>query len=175
VIFGGRFEGESWALDVLTQDYLISGEVGPAAQKWAWTYFAMTGQRTPSSLEMTASKAIPTGNAAAPDLAGKTVGFSFQTGLIGLIPRNEAAGSAWEKWAVLGDPSAADLTIGPYVIRGSLLSPSGGLSVLINDRFAMRDVTITRVDGSPSASIDAPTAVFSTRFVQTAALATQVG
>ena len=173
MIFGDRTNGESWSLDVLTLDYLVSGEVGPAAQKWAWTYFSMVEKRTPSSLEMTASKASSTGNLPAPDLAGKTVGFSYQTGLIGLIPRDEAAGNAWDKWAVLGDALAAELTIGPYAISGSMLSPSGGLSVLINDRFAMRDATITRVDGGSGAPIDAPKAVFSTRFVQTATLAAQ--
>ena len=70
------------------------------------------------------------------------------------------AGAFWE-----------DLGAGPYVITGSLLSPAGGLNFLINDRFAMQDATITRVDGASAAPIDAPRAVFSTRFVQTAAFA----
>jgi hypothetical protein len=173
MLFGSSSSGESWSLDVLTLDYLVSGQVGPGAQKWAWTYFAMTEQRTPSPLEVTVSGARSTGGLPAPDLAGKTVGFSYQTGLIGLIPRDEAAGKAWDKWAVLGDAVAAELTIGPYAISGSLLSPSGGLSFLINDRFAMREATVTRVDGGPSDRIEAPQAVFSTRFVQTAALAAQ--
>jgi hypothetical protein len=175
VIFGDRSNGESWSLDVLTADYLVSGEVGPAAQKWAWTYFAMTEQRTPAALEMTASEARSTGSLPAPELAGKPVGFSYQTGLIGLIPRNEPAGKAWDKWAVLGDAIAAELTVGPYAISGSLLSPSGGLSFLINDRFAMRDATIVRLDGGSEGSIEAPKAVFSTRFVQTAALTATAG
>jgi hypothetical protein len=158
----------AWELDVLTLDYLVSGQVDPGAQKWAWTYFSMTEKDTPSPLEVTASGARSTGTLPAPDLAGKTVGFSYQTGLIGLIPRNEDAGKIWEQWAAMGDAVAAEVTIGPYAISGSLLSPSGGLNFLINDRFAMRDATVTRVDG-PGAPIDAPQAVFSTRFVQTAA------
>jgi hypothetical protein len=69
---------------------------------------------------------------------------------------------------VRGDPATAEVTIGPYAISGSLLSPSGGLNFLINDRFAMRDATVTRVDGA-GGPIDAPRAVFSRRFVPTAA------
>jgi hypothetical protein len=158
----------AWELDVLTLDYVVSGEVDPDAQKWAWTYFSMTEKDTPSALEVTASGARSTGSMTAPDLAGRTVGFSYQTGLVGLIPRNEAAEKIWDQWAALGDALAADVTIGPYAISGSLLSPSGGLNFAINDRFAMRDATIARVDGA-SPPIDAPQAVFSTRFVQTAA------
>jgi hypothetical protein len=175
VPFGDRSSGGSWSLDVLTLDYLVSGQVDPGAQKWAWAYFAMTEQRTPSALEVTVSDTRSTGTMAAPVLAGKTVGFSYQTGLVGLIPRDEAAAKVWDKWADLGDAVAAEVTLGPYAISGSLLSPSGGLSFLINDRFAMRDATVTRVDGGSGGSIEAPQAVFSTRFVQTAALAAAAG
>jgi hypothetical protein len=171
VLFGDSSSGAPWSLDVLTLDYIVSGQVEPGAQKWAWGYFAMTEERTPKALELTVSGARSTGALPAPALAGKVAGFSYQTGLVGLIPRDEAAAKIWEKWAVLGDEMAAEFTIGPYAITGSLLSPSGGLDVLINDRFAMRDATITRLDGSgPGTPIEAPQAVFSTRFVQTGAL-----
>jgi hypothetical protein len=169
VLFGDKSDGEAWSLDVLTLDYLVSGQVGPGTQKWAWTYFSMTEKDVPSALEVMVSEARATGSLAAPDLAGKTVGFSYQTGLVGLIPRDEAAGKIWDQWAALGDPVPAEVTIGAYAISGSLLSPSGGLSFLINDRFAMRDATVTRIDGGAGGPIEAPRAVFSTRFVQTAA------
>jgi len=158
----------AWALDVLTLDYLVSGQVGDGAEKWAWSYFSMVEKDTPRPLEVTVSEARSTGALPAPDLAGKTVGFSYQTGLIGLIPRDEEAEKIWDQWAAIGDPAPAEVTIGPYTISGSLLSPSGGLNFLINDRFAMRDATVRRVDGAGGA-IDAPKAVISTRFVQTAA------
>jgi hypothetical protein len=159
-------------VDVLTLDYLISGQVGAAALKWAWTYFSMTEKRAPSPLELTVSEARSTGDQAAPELAGKLVAFSYQAGLVGLIPRDEPASKAWDEWADLGNAEAAEFTIGPYAISGSLLSPSGGLAVLISDRFSMREATITRIDGAGSgAPIEAQQAVFSTRFVQTGALA----
>jgi hypothetical protein len=47
------------------------------------------------------------------------------------------------------------VTIGPYAITGSLLSPAGGLNFLINNRFAMQDATVTRLDGASGAPIDA--------------------
>jgi hypothetical protein len=171
VIFGGNSGGgEPWALDVLTLDYLVSGQVGPDAQKWAWTFFSVIEKEAPSALEVTVSEARSTGALPAPDLAGKTVGFSYATGLIGLFPRDEAGEKLWDQWAGIGEAAPAEVTIGPYAISGSLLSPSGGLDFLINDRFAMRDATVTRSDGA-GAPIDAPRAVFSTRFVQTAAFA----
>jgi hypothetical protein len=170
-LFGERSNGEPWAVDVLTLDYLVSGQVAPEAQKWAWTYFSMTEKNAPSALEVTVSETRSTGGLTAPDLARKTAGFSYQTGLVGLIARNEAAEQAWDKWAVLGDAVAAEVTLGPYAISGLLLSPSGGLSFLINDRFAMRDATVTRIDSGSGGPIEAPKAVFSTRFVQTAAFA----
>ena len=171
MIFGDRSSGEPWSLDVLTLDYLISGQVGAAAQKWAWTYFSMVEKRTPNPLELTVSETRSTGNQAAPELTGKLAAFSYEAGLVGLIPRDEPASKAWDEWADLGNAEPAEFTIGPYAISGSLLSPSGGLAVLINDRFAMREATITRIDGAgPGAPIEAPQAVFSTRFVQTSAL-----
>jgi hypothetical protein len=30
----------AWTLDVLTLDYLVTGQVDPDAQKWAWAYFS---------------------------------------------------------------------------------------------------------------------------------------
>jgi hypothetical protein len=169
VLFGGNSGGEAWTLDVLTADYLVSGQVDSGAQKWAWSYFSMTEKEVPGTLEVAVSGARSTGSLSAPDLAGKTAGFSYATGLIGLIPRDEAASKIWDQWANLGAAAAAEVTIGPYAITGSLLSPAGGLNFLINDRFAMQDATITRVDGAAGSPIDAPKAVFSTRFVQTAA------
>jgi len=169
VLFGDQSNGEAWEIDVLTQDYVVSGQVGPGAQRWAWTYLSMTEKNAPSALEVAVSGARSTGSLVAPVLAGKTVGFSYAAGLIGLIVRNDAAGKAWDQWAALGEEAAAEVTIGPYAISGTVLSPSGGLDFLINDRFAMRDATVTRVDGS-GGPIDTPRAVFSTRFVQTAAL-----
>jgi hypothetical protein len=172
VLFGDNSGGEPWSVDVLTADYLVSGRVAANAMKWAWTYFSMTEKDAPRTLEVVVSEARPTGPLAAPDLPGKTAGFSYATGLIGLIARDEAASKAWDQWANLGAAAAAEVTVGPYAITGSALSPSGGLDFLINDRFAMQDATITRLDGSGT-PIDAPKAVFSTRFVQTAVLAAQ--
>jgi hypothetical protein len=167
VLFGNDSGGEAWSLDILTADYLISGKVAASAMKWAWTYFSMTEKDTPRALEVDVSEARSTGALAAPDLAGKTAGFSYATGLIGLIARDEAADKVWDQWANFGSPAPGEVTVGPYAVTGSLLSPSG-LDFLINDRFAVQDATITRLDGSGS-PIDAPKAVFSTRFVQTAA------
>ena len=170
MLFGDNSSGGPFSLDVLTADYLVSGQVDAGAQKWAWTYFSMTEKEVPGTLEVAVSETRSTGSLAAPNLVGKTAGFSYATGLIGLIPRDEAGAKIWDQWANLGAPAPAEVTIGPYAITGTLLSPAGGLNFLINDRFAMQDATVTRVDGA-GGPIDAPRAVFSTRFVQTAAFA----
>ena len=47
----------AWALDVLTHDYLVSGQVGDASAEWAWSYFSMVEKDTPRPLEVTVSEA----------------------------------------------------------------------------------------------------------------------
>ena len=63
MLFGGNSGGEAWTLDVLTADYLVSGQVDSGAQKWAWTYFSMTADKeVPSTLEVAVSEAAPPGH-----------------------------------------------------------------------------------------------------------------
>jgi hypothetical protein len=68
-------------------------------------------RRASSELEVAVSETRSTGSLAAPDLTGETAGFSYATGLIGLIPRDEAAAKIWDQWANLGAAAAAEVSI----------------------------------------------------------------
>ncbi len=93
--------------------------------------------------------------------------------LLLVIPRGAAADEAWDEWAAaFGQPVAAEVLVGPYAMTGAVLSTDGTMSPILNNRLAMRDATITRIDGvGDGAPIRAPRAVVTTAFVQLAAVA----
>jgi hypothetical protein len=134
-----------WAIQVLTLDYLIDGVINPnIATNLSFLQVSFTS--TPSgSLSLKSTMVQPTGSAEAPTGNISRWLVSFKPGLIGVIPRSEP-GRAYVLKHTGGDyPCAAELRIGPYAIRGTLLSPykprdianiTGDLS------FAMQDVEI---------------------------------
>jgi hypothetical protein len=156
-----------------TLEYLISGQVEARAQKWGWSYFSPIEKRPAQQLEVTVAEARSTGARPAPSLAGTSASFAYGTALVALIPRGEETVKVWEEWAAaVGQPVAAEVLIGPYALTGTVLSADGTLSALLNDRFAVRDATFTRIDGAgDGAAIDAPRAVVATAFVHTAFVA----
>jgi hypothetical protein len=173
-LFGSRQSGGApLPLDVLTPDYLISGQVEPDAQKWAWSYFSPIEKRPAQQLELTVTAARATGSRAAPPLAGTSASFAYGTALIALIPRGEPTDALWEEWATaLGKPVAAELFIGPYAVTGTFLTADGTMSAVLNDRVAARDATFTRIDGAgDGVPIQAPRAVVATGFLQAAVVA----
>lgn len=165
--------GAPWPLDVVTLEYLVSGQVEAAAQKWGWSYFSPIEKRPAQALALTVAEARPTGALPAPPLAGTSASFAYATALVALIPRGEETDKVWDEWAgSVGQPVPATVLVGPYALTGNVLSPDNTLSVLLNDRFAVRDATITRIDGAGDAApIDAPRAVVSTAFVHTGVVA----
>jgi hypothetical protein len=165
--------GEPWPLDVLTPEYLISGEIEAAAQKWGWSYFSPLEKRPARQLELRVTEARSTGARPAPPLAGTYASFAYGTAFVALISRGGATDAVWEEWAAaIGSPVPAEVFVGPYAITGSFLSADGTLSVLLNDRIPVRDATIVRIDGAgDGAPIQAARAVVATAFVQTAVVA----
>jgi hypothetical protein len=164
--------GEPWPVDVLTAEYLISGAIPEDRQRWAFAYFSMVESNIPRALEVAVTGARATGARADPPLAGTLASFAYGTAFIALIPRGPAADKAWEKWAAaFGQPVAGEILIGPYAVTGGVLSMDGTMSPILNNRLAMRDATITRIDGAgDGAPIEAPRAVVTTAFVQLAAV-----
>jgi hypothetical protein len=171
-LFGSKPAAGPVPLDVLTPDYLISGQVEPASHEWLWGYFATMEKNPPEPLQLTVTAAASTGARPAPALLGTTASFAYATALIALIPRGEAADALFEEWSTTWDqPLAAEMFVGPYAISGSFLT-GGSMAVVIGDRVAARDVTFTRIDGAGAwGPVQAPRAVVATALLQTAAVA----
>ncbi len=64
-------------LSVLTPDYLVSGVVEDAAQKWTWSFFSPLQKDSPQPLIVKVTEARSTGNRAAPPLTGCTASFAY--------------------------------------------------------------------------------------------------
>jgi hypothetical protein len=161
---------DPWPLDVLTRDYLISGVVDGDGQRWGWTYFSPVAESPAAALDLVVGGVRSTGRRPPPHLAGTRASFNFGTELLALIPRGGAADAAWEQWAgKVGAPVAAEVFVGPYAVTGGVYSADRTMSVLLNDRFAVRDAVFTRIDGEGDAPpIDAPRAMVATIGVQMA-------
>ena len=166
----GRKPAEPWPLDVLTLEYLFSGQVDPPAQKAAELYLPASGSHPVRQLDLTLSNVRATGARPGPGVAGSVASFVYGGALVALIPRGEATAAAWDEYcAALGQPVAARVLVGPYAIDGRWRSPDGTLQVITGDRLAVTEATITRVDGAGEGMrIDAPRATVSTQFVETA-------
>lgn len=164
---------DPWPLDVLTPDYLVSGVVDAAGQKWGWTYFSPVAPAPAQQLELVVSGVRSTGARPAPDLAGTRASFNYGTELLALIPRGPAADAAWDEWAAaVGTPVSAEVFLGPYAVTGGVYSVDGTMSVLLTDRFAVRDAVFTRIDGAGGGGpLEAPRAMVATRAVQMAVMA----
>ena len=64
------------------------------------------------------------------------------------------------------------MLVGPYALVGSVATPDGTLgSAMLNSVLAVRDATVTRIDGAAAAPIAAPRAIVATGFVHTGAVA----
>src|SRR4051812_12414417 len=125
---------DPWPLDVLTPDYLVSGEVDKAGQKWGWTYFSIVAQSPAAALTMTVTAVRSVGTRPAPSsLVGTQASFNFGTQMLALIPRGPAADAVWDEWAAaVGAPVAAEVFLGPFVVTGGVYTPDGTMSVLLN-------------------------------------------
>jgi hypothetical protein len=162
---------EPWPLDVLTPDYLVSGEVSKQGQKWGWTYFAQVPETPVDPLTLTVSAVRSVGKRPAPPgLVGTRASFNYGTQMLAVIPRGPAADAAFDEWATkFGPPVAAEIFLGPFVVIGNVYTPDGTLSVLLNSRLAVAEAQFTRVDGLGDATpFTAPRALLSSTPVQLA-------
>src|SRR4051812_35424599 len=158
-------------LDVLTLEYLISGQVEPDNQKWAWAYFSPHEKEPTVALELTVSAARSTGARPAPALTGSSASFTYSSAMVALISRGPASDALWDEWAAggMGQTVAGELLVGPYAVSGTFLTADGTMSAILNDRVAARDATITRIDGAGDAApIQAARALVATNFMQAA-------
>jgi hypothetical protein len=165
VLFGSPKPSGPWPVDVLTLEYLVSGEVDEAAQKWGWNYFQVLGEDPPVPFEVVVSAVRPTGRCAKPALEGRRALFGLESGAVAFIPRGDAADAVWDAWNKGTDGVASLFLIGPYSVAGTVLAQGTQLSaVALGRAVAFRDATFTRVDGAGDGmQIAAPRATVLTR------------
>jgi hypothetical protein len=110
---------KNWAIDVLTTDYLISGFVD--GDRNALAFVLMGGDF--QSIILTSARLQPTGNYAAPDSLSAPWTVVYGDTLVALIPRDPASlENAMKRNSDWKHPLPAEVTIGHYLIRGTLLS-----------------------------------------------------
>jgi hypothetical protein len=158
----------SWPVDVLTTDYLISGEVEVPAQKWGWIYFCTTEQRIAQSLDLRVTANRSTAGLPTLGWDGARASFGFRSGLVAIIPRGPAAAAVWDQWNASLPGAPAVMLVGGYAITATVLTADGAPgTALLNHSFAARDASITRVDGRGDGTpITAERAIITTQFVQ---------
>ncbi len=164
---------EPWPVDLLTTEYVISGDIAAPAREWAWAYFQPVEKGPARTLDVEVSAAAATGARQAPPLAGTLASFGFGTALVAVIPRGPATLAIWEEWNGKAGGVPAEVLVGPYALVGSVATPDGTLgSAMLNSVLAVRDATVTRIDGAGAAApIAAPRAIVATGFVHTGAVA----
>ena len=171
--FGVATPTVPWPIDVVTLDYVFSGSVELADQKWGWNYFQVYGQRPAQTLDLRVAECRSTAGLPAPGWVGTKASFTFHGGLVAVIPRGDAAVAVWEEWNGTSTGVPAVVLVGPYAVSGTVLSPDSTMGPpLLNHAFPVRDATITRCDGRGDPTpIAAPRAIVGTAFVQAAAVA----
>lgn len=160
-----------WGVDVLTTEFLFSGQVEPEAQKWGWAFFSPIEKTPAQPFDVAISAVRATGALKVPDPVPAAASFGWNTALVAIIARDAAAEATWDEWSASmgGQPVAAELLVGPYSVTGSVLSADGTLQQVLNDRFPIQNATITRVDGAGDGQpIQAAKAVLGTSFLQAA-------
>ena len=173
-LFDSKPAGAPLPIDVLTTEYLISGQVVPDNQTWAWTYFSPHEKQPTQALELAVTATRSTGARPAPALTGTSASFAYSTALIAVIPRGEPSDALWEEWAAGGMAGtvAGELLVGPYAVTGTFLTADGTMSAVLNDRIAVRDATFTRIDGAGDGTpFAAPRAVVATNRMHAAIVA----
>ena len=112
---------KSWAIDVLTTDYLISGTVDGDRNYAAFQL--MSGDV--SSLALAAARIQPIGQLGTPDSLTAPWAVAYGDSIVAIIPRDQAClDYAAQRNADWKNPQPAEVYVGPYLMRGTLLSPA---------------------------------------------------
>jgi hypothetical protein len=134
-----------WAVQLLTFDYLIDGYIDGDREHYNLTlvYLVKGGA---VNMHLTSVRFQPTRNSALPTPPPAPWALVYGDGLVAVIPRDEAGTTfVTKKNADLFKVAVpAEVYVGPYVLRGKVLSPDKELTVFESyRRFAMQDAEIS--------------------------------
>jgi hypothetical protein len=168
----------TWAIQVLTPDFLIDGRMDPQAgsdRNWADTYIFEASAGGPAyctasvffaeaSLKATSTLVAPYDSATDMSLFGATA-------FVAAIPRDEASTAYLVKSNKYKSLISADIFVGSYLIHGKIWSPNkpeSGLSFIKTySRFVVQDARIDcLIPGAKMQGLEAPFAVVRTHLLQ---------
>lgn len=147
-----------WAVQVLTYDYLIEGQVDEKQEHFNFNLIQARGG--PVNMHVTSARFQPTGHLTPPEPASAPWALVYAESLVAVIPRDEASTAYVLKnnADLFKYPIAAEVRAGAYVIRGNVLSPDKMLNVFESYvRFAVQDAEIScRLSGAQLVGLKAP-------------------
>ena len=162
-------EQSLWSVQVLTPDYLIDGNFD-SKDVGGLSFFSMqTGSNVPvASLQLSSALLQPTGNLAMPITPVAKWITSFNDAFVGVIPLDEPSTAHALKNNKAPHPVPADVYVGPYLIRGIVMSPDKNLEILGDVlSFLVQNARITCLtSGAQMTEIRAPNMLVRTLLLQ---------
>ena len=150
---------KNWAVDLLTTDFLISGFIDGDHSRRAFQLIS----GDVSSLAVSSARLQPTGNLGVPDSLSAPWAVAYGDELVAVIPRDQASlDYARQQNADWKNPQPAEVYVGHYLLRGTLLSPAADVRTLaaFTTGFAMQQVQISSLlPGSRLTGLSAPYAL----------------
>ena len=162
-----------WAVRLLTPDFLVDGFTDTEAHPETWPFFTTAVGSTPSGLLWLASpRFTPVASGSAPPPAVTQWLVPYSGNFVALMPFDNASLAAVRKnIADLKYPHAATLYVGPFALRGGLLSNYEAVSYMStmsgHQCLAMQDVEIEYRLPNPSfTGLKAPLVLVRTHLLQ---------
>lgn len=117
----------SWAVQILTVDYLIEGTIDPARERPAFDLIAGDAR----AIRVDHPQVLPTGNLVVPARPAVPWALVYGNRLVAIIPRDQAClDYAIKKNDSFDTPIPGEVFAGPYVFSGTIMSPDRKLRIL---------------------------------------------
>ena len=151
---------KSWAVDILTTDYLLSGTLDGDRNPLAFQPFGGDFQ----SIVLTGARMTSTGTLAVPDSLTAPWVVAYSDAVVAIIPRD--AGSleyAMKRGSDSKFSQKAEIFVGPYLVRGLLCSPANDVRTLaaFSTGFIVQQASISSLlPGARLTGLSAPYALF---------------
>ena len=133
-----------WSVQLLTTDYLVDGHMDGEDPTGPWFLRVQAGEMSMATLTLTEASIQPTaGQNIQPTQAAKWILPSTAL-FVAVIPRDEAS-TAYSigRNGSSKHPFPGVVFVGPYAIRGTIMSPNSDLDILSGYlSFAMQDTVI---------------------------------
>lgn len=160
-----------WSIQILTADYLIDGRFDSQDVNGIPFFNAPSiknGDCPIPTLTLTSALLQSTGSLALPTSAIGRWTFSPQGACVAVIPRDEASSAYVLKNSRGQNPVPADVYVGPYLVRGIVMSPVKELALLASyPSFFVQHARITcLVAGTRMEELTSPNIIVSTSLLQ---------